>query len=548
MACGSHPATRLGRGTHSLGWNRQPRRLIQCARDSTNREQSVIEEGELIAGHYRLLECVGSGAMGVVWRARDERLERIVAVKQLLLQPGLTVEQRQDARRRAMREARIAARLHHANAIVVFDVAEHEGDPCLIMEYLESRSLAAVLTEHGSLAVPDVAALGSQIAAALAAAHARGIVHRDIKPGNVLISQNGTAKITDFGIARAVGDITLTQTGTFAGTPAYLAPEVARGQDPTPASDVFSLGATLYDAVEGGPPFPERQNPLALLQLVAAGKVQPPKQAGALSSLLMKLLCPDPADRPTMSQASELLAALTDNDAHRPAFALTGPEPTRPDLAPAVGSSPRGNNGKGRLAQTMPAGSPRPVAGARPAPMPSSETAHPSRNRRRAPRMAVAIAAVVLAGVGLIVAIALEPSIVGQGGPSGTVQPSTSAASPPPGASSGTIQYQPAGQLVIDYYAGMTNPASVWSDLSAGGQQIFGGESAFERYWGQFPVVYAAHAQGVTPNPDGSVNVPVDITYGNGSRTQDTHKVLRVIQQNGRLLIDADTRVPANGA
>lgn len=162
--------------------------------------------------------------------------------------------------------------------------------------------------------------------------------------------------------------------------------------------------------------------------------------------------------------------------------------------------------------------------------------------------MAVAIAAVVLAGVGLIVAIALEPSIVGQGGPSGTVQPSTSAASPPPGASSGTIQYQPAGQLVIDYYAGMTNPASVWSDLSAGGQQIFGGESAFERYWGQFPVVYAAHAQGVTPNPDGSVNVPVDITYGNGSRTQDTHKVLRVIQQNGRLLIDADTRVPANGA
>jgi dolichyl-phosphate beta-glucosyltransferase len=137
------------------------------SRDCAHREQSVIDEGQLIAGHYRLLERIGSGSMGVVWRARDERLERVVAVKQLLAQPGLSDEQRQDARRRALREARIAARLHHPNAIVVFDVAEHDGDPCLVMEYLPSKSLAASLSERGSMAAADVAAIGSQIASAL---------------------------------------------------------------------------------------------------------------------------------------------------------------------------------------------------------------------------------------------------------------------------------------------------------------------------------------------------------------------------------------------
>src|SRR5205823_1495684 len=197
-------------------------------------------------------------------------------VKQLLLQPGLTEEQKQDARRRALREARIAARLHHPNAIVVFDVAEHDGDPCLVMEYMAANSLAALLSERGSLPPGEVASVGRQIASALSAAHASGIVHRDIKPGNVLIDEANVAKITDFGIARAVGDVTVTQTGMFAGTPAYLAPEVARGQEPTAASDVFSLGSTMYTAVEGHSPFGLGENTLALLYAVAAGKVDPP--------------------------------------------------------------------------------------------------------------------------------------------------------------------------------------------------------------------------------------------------------------------------------
>ena len=176
--------------------------------------------GELIAGHYRVLDRIGVGGMGVVWRAMDLRLQRLVAVKQLLVQPNLSPRASDEARARALREARIAARLHHPNAIVVYDVAEHEGEPCLVMEYLPSRSLAAVLAERGCLPVPEVASIGRQIASALAAAHTAQIVHRDVKPGNILITDDGTAKITDFGVSRAAGDVTVTQTGMMAGTPA----------------------------------------------------------------------------------------------------------------------------------------------------------------------------------------------------------------------------------------------------------------------------------------------------------------------------------------
>ncbi|MGH8918289.1 MAG: serine/threonine-protein kinase, partial [Actinomycetes bacterium] len=216
-----------------------------------------------------------------------------------------------EARLRALREARIAARLQHPNAIVVYDVAEHDGEPCLVMEYLPARSLAVVLDERCRLPVREVASIGAQVASALAAAHVAQIVHRDVKPGNILITDGGTAKITDFGVSRAAGDVTVTQTGMMAGTPAYLAPEVARGQVPTPASDVFSLGATLYAAVEGRAPFGDSDNPLALLHAVAVGEVVPPRHAGPLFAVLMSLLAKDPAARPDMHQAGVALAAAT---------------------------------------------------------------------------------------------------------------------------------------------------------------------------------------------------------------------------------------------
>ncbi|MBB4686364.1 serine/threonine-protein kinase [Amycolatopsis jiangsuensis] len=271
----------------------------------------MSDEGRLVAGRYRIIGKVGTGAMGAVWQAHDEVLARTVAIKQLLLQPGLEQHEAEDARQRTMREGRIAARLHHPNAITVFDVVtDDNGQPCLIMEYLASTSLAQSLQEHGTLPPLEVARIGAQVAAALREAHAVGIVHRDIKPGNILLADNGTVKITDFGISRAKDDVTVTKTGMIAGTPAYLAPEVAIGGDPGPESDVFSLGSTLYAACEGQPPFGLSENTLSLLHAVAAGQINPPRQSGPLASVLAVLLHPETQHRPTADECEELLAAV----------------------------------------------------------------------------------------------------------------------------------------------------------------------------------------------------------------------------------------------
>lgn len=265
---------------------------------------------QTLADRYTLLERLGSGAMGVVWRARDELLHREVAIKQLLL-PDLLPSQVEEACERAMREGRIAARLQHPNAIGVFDVVIEDGKPCLVMEYLPSRSLSEVLKERGTLPPAEAARIGAQVVAALAAAHEVGIVHRDIKPGNVLIGHNGSVKITDFGISRAAGDVSVTKTGMLSGTLAYLAPELARGADPDPAADMFSFGATLYATTEGQPPFGRSANEFGLLYKISTGQVVPPARSGPLTALLTRLLAIEPVARPSAAQVAEELATLT---------------------------------------------------------------------------------------------------------------------------------------------------------------------------------------------------------------------------------------------
>lgn len=245
--------------------------------------------------------------MGVVWQAVDERLDRTVAVK---LFDATT--HTPDAVERIMREGRVAARLRHPHAISVHDVVEHDGIPCLVLEYLPSRSLAAVTAERGSLPQREVAAVGAQVASGLAAVHDAGIVHRDVTPYNVLLAEDGTAKIADFGIARALGEGTVTDAKVIVGTPAFLSPEVAAGGQATAASDVFSLGATLYAAMEGSPPFGSDENPYALLRRVAGGQITAPTTDGPLAEVLTRLLRANPAERPTMAQARELLAAVAD--------------------------------------------------------------------------------------------------------------------------------------------------------------------------------------------------------------------------------------------
>jgi hypothetical protein len=308
-------------------------------------DRVTTSEGRLVGGRYRLDRKIGSGAMGVVWQAYDARLRRAVAVKQLRLEPGLDESEANEARERAMREGRIAARLHHPNAVSVFDVVDEDDAPWLVMEYVPSRSLATEMADRGVLPPEEVAWIGAQIASALAAAHEAGIVHRDIKPANVLLGDNGIVKITDFGISRATGDVAVTKTGLIAGTPAYLAPEVAYGRNPEAPSDVFSLGSTLYAAVEGEPPFGLSENTLALLHNVAAGRIIPPQHARGLTDVLTRLLDPDPQRRPNATQSARWLDSVARG--------------TQPDLTPVpegttamMGANPYGPTVAARTALT----------------------------------------------------------------------------------------------------------------------------------------------------------------------------------------------------
>lgn len=253
--------------------------------------------GRLVAERYRLEEQVGAGGMGIVWRATDLELGRTVALKRS--QSGDSGQIR--------REARIGAGLQHPNVVSVYDAVTYEDDRWLVMEYLPSRSLATILETEGVLSHEDAARIGEQLAKALAAMHDKGIVHRDIKPGNVLVAEDGTAKLTDLGIARWA-DETRTETGLIGGTPAYLAPEVADGHDGTRASDVFSLGATLFAAVEGGSPWGDSENtPLRQLRRAASFQLEPPRKAGVLTPVLTEMLREKPAARPSAREAVHLL-------------------------------------------------------------------------------------------------------------------------------------------------------------------------------------------------------------------------------------------------
>ncbi|MEU6997757.1 protein kinase [Nonomuraea sp. NPDC046570] len=288
---------------------------------------------------YRLIEPIGEGGMGVVWRAHDELLDRTVAIKEVRY-TGVGEDKRAELNRRTIREARAAGRLDHPSVVVIHDVIEEDGRPWIVMQLVRSRSLAEVVREHGPLSVDRVALIGARVLDALRAAHATGVLHRDVKPENVLLADDGRVVLTDFGIATLETETALTATGGLVGTPAYMPPERLNGLPARPESDLWSLGATLHAAVEGHPPF-QRDSWAATVAAVLRDAPEPPRRAGPLAPVISGLLRRDPEARMSAAEAFARLHATA-----APAYPAQAPPvfpaqtpPAFPGQAPPVPAS-----------------------------------------------------------------------------------------------------------------------------------------------------------------------------------------------------------------
>ncbi|EGX56860.1 protein serine/threonine kinase, partial [Streptomyces zinciresistens K42] len=304
----------------------------------------------MLAGRYRVVAPLGRGGMGVVWRAVDEVLGREVAVKELRTYADADGPELADLRRRMQREARAAARVRHPGVVAVHDVAEADGRPLIVMELVDGPSLEAVLRERGTLGPHEAAGLGAEVMDALAAAHRAGVLHRDVKPGNILLDRSGRVVLTDFGIAAMDdpgdgSDTRLTRTGHLVGSLDYLAPERAQGADPGPSCDVWALGATLYAAVEGAAPF-RRTSTFSTLTAIVGEPLPEPRNARPLGPVLARLMDKRPESRPEAEEARELLRRVADSGGtDTPTTTLRAPAAgTRDhdDTAPAVPAAPPG--------------------------------------------------------------------------------------------------------------------------------------------------------------------------------------------------------------
>src|SRR3954468_3297446 len=340
----------------------------------------------LIAGRYRLLEPVGSGGMGRVWLARDEILDRDVAGKEFVPPDWMPGDEKDRRRDRTLREARSAARLNHPHVVRIYDVVHADGLPWIVMEYIPSRSLYQVIKEDRPYSPIAAARIGLAVLDALSAAHRAGVLHRDVKPHNVLIGLDGRVVLTDFGLATFVDDGSVTGPGLVVGSPQYVSPERARDGASTVESDMWSLGATLYAAVEGRSPY-ARETAMATLMSLATEQPDPPEKAGMLGPVLLGLLRHDPATRLTASEVERRLRMVV-------AAAPGGggvPSPRRARVA-ASAASPVS-------VRTLPVQrvSSAPVS---PAPAPPKAPDPSLRTRPLALLIAVGLAGVVLIGAG----------------------------------------------------------------------------------------------------------------------------------------------------
>ncbi|WP_149038528.1 serine/threonine-protein kinase, partial [Kitasatospora sp. MBT63] len=316
----------------------------------SSQDDTVPGPDRVLAGRYVLGERLGSGGMGTVWVALDTKLQRRVAVKELAV-TGIPEAELRTLGSRMQQEARAAAQIRHRGVVTVYDVLEQDGRPWIVMELIDGRSLAEVIDSEGTLLPRDAARVGGQVLGALDEAHRHGVLHRDVKPANVLLERGGRVVLTDFGIALLEGSPGFTRTGDIVGSPEYVAPERVSGHRPGPESDLWSLGATLYAAVEGRSPF-HRTTTMGTLQAVVAEPLPPPLHAGALAPVIEALLRKDPAERPTAAEALALLAeaeAGSTRGAPVPDPGPPGRTRTRSTLLPApVPPAPPGRPGPPR--------------------------------------------------------------------------------------------------------------------------------------------------------------------------------------------------------
>ncbi|MEV0782879.1 serine/threonine-protein kinase [Streptomyces sp. NPDC050423] len=347
------------------------------------------DAGLVLAGRYRLGEVLGRGGMGKVWRAHDEVLHRTVAVKELTAGLYVAEADRLVLHARTQKEARAAARITHPGVVTVHDVIEYDNRPWIVMQFVDGPSLADAAKESGELEPREAARIGLHVLGALRAAHGAGVLHRDVKPGNVLLARDGRVLLTDFGIAAIEGDSTITRTGELVGSIDYLAPERVRGGDPGPASDLWSLGATLYTAVEGRSPF-RRTSPISTMQAVVAEEPPAPVRSGALAPVITALLRKDPADRPSAEETERMLLEAMEGREPRAAQAYVPTQQMPEEVLRAMG--PGGmSGGTARL--------PYPAA---PAPG-SAPVTRRSRGRWRTAMLVVALAALLGGGAGIAV-------------------------------------------------------------------------------------------------------------------------------------------------
>jgi eukaryotic-like serine/threonine-protein kinase len=510
---------------------------------------------QTIADRYQLEQSIGRGGMGTVWLARDHRLDRGVAIKQIGTLPGETAPDLA----RALREARSSAALSHPHVVSIYDVLEEGDHIWLVMEYVPSRTLWQMITQDGPLSPQATAGIGAQIADGLAAAHAVGTIHRDVKPSNILVTADQVAKISDFGIARARDQGQLTSTGLVIGTPEYFSPQLARGEDPRPADDVWALGATLYTAVEGHPPYPHQRSALALLATIASTPPPRAQSAGFLTDPIGRMLDPDAELRWSMGEAAHMLRRVHERNARDLTGLSTSALPVQRDRVDAVSAAPAG-------------------AAALPDDRARNDGRRPADVRKRRPTGG----GLLLAGLTGLLALALvggfllfrqhaadQPSAANHGSGSATKRThhsrsghqtapgSTNPTSQPPttlptstpttGSSNDTpvrtshrLTGASAQQFVREYYAALpSDTRTAWAALSPGFQDEIGGYSNYQGFWS---TISAVSVRRTTTGASNAVDASLTYTTNGGSVENEVRR-LYIEREGAGYLITGDAVV-----